>query len=298
MRTVRRFLAEELDSAVARLEKGHLSDHVVHEIRKELKRVRAALRLLRPCMGPDAYHRDNALVRDAARPLIPVRDAAILPQTLRRLQPRTAGKNGGAFARYLDGVLRQGQRAARRQLQSSELSAAIRELHALKRRIERLPASRLDRAAPSSGLERTYKSGRDALASAMLRATDESLHEWRKQVTYLANQLECIAPPDSKGFAARLERFRRLARRLGDDHDLALLNRKISQNSKVPNTAAAGGARQNTGAQQWASRVARRREALQRKAFRLGRRLYAPRPRNFALKIDKALRAGARSGAS
>jgi len=285
MRTVRRFLLGELESAVTRLERGDLSDPAVHELRREFKRLRAALRLLRPCMGADAYHRENALVRDAARPFTPLRDAAVLPQTLRRLQTRKDGKNGRAFASYLNGVLRQEQHAARRQLKPSVLRAAVRVLRAFKRRIEALPASRLDRAAPSSGLKRTYKSGRNALASVTLQSTDEHLHEWRKQVTYLANELECIAPPDSKGFSARLERFRRLARRLGDDHDLAVLNQKILEKileiSKLPNATAAATARQN-GAQEFASRVARRREALQSKAFRLGQRLYARRPRRMA----------------
>jgi CHAD domain-containing protein len=282
MRTVRRFLLGKLDSAVARLERGELSDHAVHEIRKELKRVRAALRLLRPCMGSDAYHRENACVRDAARPLTPMRDAAILPQALRHMLARTDGETGRALARYLYGVLRQEQRAARRQLKPSELRAAVRRLRALKRRIEGLPASRLDRAVPSSGLKRTYKSGRNALARVTLQATDEHLHEWRKQATYLANQLECISPPDTKRFAARLERFRRLARRLGDDHDLAVLNRKILQISQQPNAAPANAVRQNQGAQELTSRIARRREALQSKSFRLGQRLYARRPRRLA----------------
>ncbi len=244
--------------------------------------MRAALRLLRPCMGADAYHRENALVRDAARPLTPVRDATVLPQTLRGLDTRKDGKNGRAFASYLEGVLQEEQRAARRQLKPSVLRAAVRELRAFKRRIEALPASRLDRATPCSGLIRTYKSGRNALASVTLQATDEHLHEWRKQVTYLANQLECIAPPDDQGFAVRLEKFRRLARRLGDDHDLAVLNRKILEIAKPLNASAASAARQNDGAQQLESRVARRREALQSKAFRLGQRLYARRPRRLA----------------
>jgi CHAD domain-containing protein len=282
MRSVRRFLVAELDSAVAKLERGDLSDRALHEIRKQLKRVRAALRLLRPCMGLGAYHRENFLVRDAARPLTPMRDAAILPPALRRLGARTDGKRGGAFARYLDGVLRQEQRAARRQLKPSELKVAVRQLRALKRRIEGLPASRLDRAAPSSGLKRTYQSGRNAVASVTLQCTDQHLHEWRKQVTYLANELECIAPSDSKGFAARLERFRRLAQRLGDDHDLALLNRKILQISQQPNAAPASAVRQKDDARDLASGIARRREALQSKAFRLGQRLYARRPRRMA----------------
>ncbi len=80
------------------------------------------------------------------------------------------------------------------------------------------------------------------------------------------------------GFAARLERFRRLARHLGEDHDLAVLNRKILEIATPPSAAA----RHHSGAQELESRIARRREALQSKAFRLGQRLYARRPRRLA----------------
>ena len=282
MRTVRRFLLGELDGAIAKLEGGELSDRNVHAIRKEFKRVRAALRLLRPCLGSAAYRRENALIRDTARPLNPMRDAAILPLTLRRLQARAGGKKGAALARHLNGVLRQERRAARRQFEPGELKAAVRRLRAFKRRIEELPAARLDRADPCSGFVRTYQSGRNALASVALQATDERLHEWRKQVTYLANQLEYFAPPDSKGFAARLERFRRLAARLGDDHDLVVLNRKLLKVSRQSNAAPGAAARGGDDAQDWAHRIAHRRETLQGKAFRLGQRLYAHRPRRIA----------------
>jgi len=60
------------------------------------------------------------------------------------------------------------------------------------------------------------------------------------------------------------------------------LNRKIMEISKLPDPTAANAARQNDGAQELASRIARRREALQSKAFRLGQRLYARRPRRMA----------------
>ena len=301
MRSVRRFLLGELDHAVARLEKDRLSEQAVHETRRELKRVRAALRLLRPCMGSDAYHRENIVVRDAARPLAPMRDAAILPQVLRALPARSDARSHVAFARYVAGVLCQERRAARRQLKPVELRSAVRQLRSLKRRLEKLPAVRLDRAVPSSGLRRTYRSARNALASVTLQATDEHLHEWRKQVTYLGNELECIAPTDAKKLAARLDKFRRLARLLGDDHDLAILILKIRQIAEPANASPASGLRRIAGAQELARRVSRRREALQSKGFRLGQRLFASRPRRMAsrwLQLLSALRAPAAPGAA
>ena len=47
----------------------------VHEVRKSLKKIRAALRLVRPVIGDKSYRRENTCFRDAARPLTEVRDA-------------------------------------------------------------------------------------------------------------------------------------------------------------------------------------------------------------------------------
>ncbi|HYN14009.1 MAG TPA: CHAD domain-containing protein, partial [Burkholderiales bacterium] len=62
-----------------------LSDESIHELRRELKRARAGLRLLRQAVGDPAYTRENAALRDAARPLAPVRDATVVLQALDRL---------------------------------------------------------------------------------------------------------------------------------------------------------------------------------------------------------------------
>jgi CHAD domain-containing protein len=58
------------------------TDRSVHAARKEMKRARAALRLMRASLGDAAYRRMNGQVRDAARPLTPIRDASVLIRSL------------------------------------------------------------------------------------------------------------------------------------------------------------------------------------------------------------------------
>ena len=57
----------------------------VHAARKTLKRARASLRLLRDATGKPFYVRENAQLRDAARPLGRVRDAQALRARLESL---------------------------------------------------------------------------------------------------------------------------------------------------------------------------------------------------------------------
>src|SRR5262249_2675480 len=78
-RGVRRLLRKELGKALEALQGADpLPDEAVHAARKALKRARALLRLLRDALGSRVYRRENARLRDAARPLTAVRDARIL----------------------------------------------------------------------------------------------------------------------------------------------------------------------------------------------------------------------------
>ena len=271
MRTVRQALVRQLGKAIAGLKRRSPSDHAVHEARRELKRARAALRLLRRCIGDTAYRRENALIRDAAKPLTPLRDAKVLLETLRSLEPAMGGHGAGACVRALYRLSQQERRSSR-QLRPKELSAAAKALSAVKRRMEGVSNSRLDRASLGAGLKRTYKSGRRAFARVRRNATDERLHEWRKQAKYFANQLDIALPFVPKLAAKSGKTSHRLAERLGDDHDLAVLNDKIRRFTKDAGAASLGG-----GMRELTARLAGRRKTLQATAYRLGQRLYAPR---------------------
>jgi CHAD domain-containing protein len=78
LREVRRILLEWIAAAAATLGKKKITDADIHDARKQLKKARAALRLLRRSIGEIAYRRENAALRDAARPLGVARDSRVL----------------------------------------------------------------------------------------------------------------------------------------------------------------------------------------------------------------------------
>jgi len=162
--TVRQVLVAQLDEAIKGLSQGAPSDRVVHQIREKLKRARAALRLLRPCIGAQAYHRQNLLIRDVARPLTMVRDSEVLLHTLRGLELDAAKEKAGAavdkadaFSRLLHRELRRERIEERRRLGKRELHDEAAALLVVKRRIESISGMRLDGAALGAALERTTK---------------------------------------------------------------------------------------------------------------------------------------------
>jgi CHAD domain-containing protein len=272
--TARTALLAQLRKALDGMERRTRSDAAVHDIRKELKRARASLRLLRECIGVAEYRKDNALIRDAARPLTPVRDAKVLLEAFQRLRG-DGMPDGGVFAARFHKALKDQRRDARCHLRPAHLTGPVRALRDVERRTSLIPDRKLA-AAGADGLKRAYKSGRRALACAEREKTDERLHEWRKQTKYFANQLEIVIPFGPKRFKKSHQRAKRLADQLGDDHDLALLTEQIYRHAKDGHAPG-----RDDKVQELVSFLKNHRKRLQRKALKLGRRLYAEPARHY-----------------
>src|SRR6185437_17141784 len=73
---IKRITAGEIDSAIERLEHcGRKNrDEAIHEARKSVKKIRGALRLLRPELG-DTYRDENGRFRELGHRLSGIRDA-------------------------------------------------------------------------------------------------------------------------------------------------------------------------------------------------------------------------------
>ncbi len=282
MRGARRVLVEHIDKAIRTLQRHSLADEPVHEVRKEMKRTRAGLRLLREALGETAYRRLNRSVRNAARPLTPIRDAKVLRDALDNLLQQ-AGKSAQKQRRSeLHQVLQQERRLSRDKFSNKDLNAIRARLQEVKQHLQSLPDSRLDHAPTDAALKRAYKKAHRAFALAEQEPSNEHLHEWRKQVKYHFHQLEFVQPLKPKRIGAMIKQAHQLADYLGDDHDLALLHERIAlhatQAQASSDTAATDALIADLKGQ---------RAKLQRKSYRLGKKLYADRPRQVAKRIGK-----------
>ena len=222
----------------------------IHGARKQLKRARATLRLLRPVIGDESYRRENTAARDAARPLSKARDEEILGQAREGLIERF-----GSIASDLQ--VRQNARALTGK-QLADVEAA------LEKPLARVRAWQLDDAGwdcIETGLRSTYRRARRALRRARNGRATEDLHEWRKQTKYLWHQLQLLTALAPGPIGELADDFHRLADYLGDEHDLAVLRERASG--------------------QVTDLIDRRREELQDKAFALGERLYADKAKAF-----------------
>lgn len=241
-----------------------LTDTAVHTARRGLKRARAHLRLLRPALGDARYRRANARARDAARPLSHLRDADVLGELIAGLHARRDDRDP-ALARV------QRSLATRRRSDAATLARDPQGLRAIRTSLQALlRTSARWRFAPGSDAElpaalaRVFRRGRHLLAAARERPDVHTLHEWRKQVKYLADALRALEPYGPPKLHKLGRRARRLAERLGEQHDHAVLLEALAAPGRLP----------RAGVRRLARRLAREDAESLAEAFELGERLY------------------------
>ena len=291
---------EPVPKGVARMARGRIDDaldelggktestreEAVHSARKNIKKLRALLRLSRDQLGTEVYRRDNETFRDAAQQLSGLRDSDVMLATLADLQeryPRELGRNATGPA----GDLRQALEAHRIRTaggageQASEDAARL--LRRVRRRIGGWPLEQDGFEAVEGGLRRSYRRGRREYRAARRDPSSENLHEWRKRVKDLWYHLDILRDTWTPVMKALADEAHELSDRLGDDHDLAVLLAWADEHE-----AAAGETLRGP--------VERRRAELQADAFTLGAQLYADKPGRFTRRLERWWDASAAAG--
>lgn len=279
-RAYRLELTEPLPREIARVAQGRIDhaldelrgktdstpEEAVHEARKDMKKLRALLRLARGELGKNTFARENACFRDAARELAGTRDSDVMLETLASLELPPG--LGWELRKVMQAQL--GRDGARDRDVAARRATAI--LKDARRRVDDWALAHDSFDALAEGLERTYRRGRRAFRAALDEPSAEALHEWRKRVKdlwYDHTLLRELWPPVMN---AAGDEAHELSDRLGDDHDLVVLAAWVRGHlDPDPDFAEA---------------VIRRREALQREAFAFGERLYAEKPSAYMRRIE------------
>ena len=241
------------------------AEEAVHEARKDLKKLRALLRLARGELGESVFARENACFRDAGRELAAARDSDVMLDTLQALDiPDGLGWD-----------LRKSIQAHRaRNGEGGRHAAAVGVVAMLREArggVDNWPLEDDSFGALHDGLKRTYRRGRRDFKAAEANPSVEALHEWRKRVKDLWYHHTLLRPLWPPVMQAVGDQAHELADRLGDDHDLAML---------------ADWVRDHTDAgPEFFEAVDRRRAELQADAMTLGARLYTDKPSAYVRRL-------------
>lgn len=278
---VRRILLQQMAAALGALDQKRLSDEAVHTARKQLRRARASLRLLRCALKDATYRRENVTLRNIARRLSEIRDSKVLLDTFEKLvtrsgtRVRTGMVRSGAFRAVLQSNYVVARRRVMKPLMLKSVRAGLRRLLTRGERWH-LTAGR----PPVRGLKRTYADGRRGLARARRHPSAAGLHEWRKQAKYLWYQLELAGSLCSCPMKDLADRTHRLADCLGDDHDLVVLRDQVARH---PGTFS-----DLESQRLLVTLIDRRRAKLLGSALRLGQHVYQERPREFGSRFGNS----------
>jgi CHAD domain-containing protein len=271
---VRRIAHGRVDRALDQLRREAKSDvaGAVHGARKDLKKLRSLLRLVRADLGKERYRAERSRYRDAARLLSGARDAEVKLTTLTGLRERYADE-APAADELRHALEDERERTAGAQAADLEqrLEQAAEAIAAGGLGIDAWELANDDFSLFRAGLERSYRRGRDGFRALGDSPSDEAVHEWRKRVKDLWYQLRLLRPVWPAGMKGAIAAADELADLLGDHSDLALLIEDVS-------ARASGGAGDET-----LIVLARRRQReLLEQALPLGERLYAEKPKRFA----------------
>ena len=277
-----RISGELIQRALARIEcagKNRAED--LHQVRVTIKRLRALLRLARPVISEAFCDRENRRLKDIADRLASFRDATVSRQTLATLAKRVADKRSEeafdvVLARFVKhGFDPSGFRVRREQA----LRHAASSLAESKQSFENMLVPTEDWQALGPGLQMVYGRSRNRMLRALSYQTPETFHDWRKQVKYLYYQLQMLGSISPKRLEPMLRRLRKLEDRLGEDHDLAVLERLLCDGREQY-----GGKR----AVKWVvACLVRQSKKLRRETAAMGNEIFREKPRKFVDKLGK-----------
>jgi CHAD domain-containing protein len=249
----------------------------VHEVRKHLKKLRAAMRLAITEVGKDRHAREDRCVRRIGRLVSDLRDAQVRLQTLIQLRDETTnGPEDGPFP-HIEELL---------SLERDSFSAAftgwqkqaIPLLEHAEARLSKWPLDSLRWKQVCGAVCKIYKRGGRSLAKTIHVPEAEKFHAWRKRVKDIWYQSRILEPLNRVVLCEIAHDAEVLGELLGREHDLAFLWARLEKETTDESL--------RDELTQLEKLIRKRGKRLRRNALELGRRFYAEPAKAFAKRIS------------
>lgn len=279
---VRRAIVGRLDKAAERLRdagEGDARGEAIHGARKDLKKARAALRLVREGLGKKAFKRENRALRNAARLLSASRDAEVKLATLDALVDGDDDVPPAATALWREALVADRDRIVGEEGGDGE--EAIVALEAVAMRAPDWKIRDDGWKLLASGLDTAYRDGREAFAALGDAPGFEAVHELRKRGKDLWYQLRLLRDAWQPVLEPTAEEVHDFTDRLGDHHDLAVLLVDLAGRTEVDPVHR----------ETLRTLIEARQARLLAEARAAGERIYAEKPKAFTRRVRAYWRA-------
>jgi CHAD domain-containing protein len=274
---LKRVFREQIDSALQLCRHPAKQRGItVHEVRKHLKKLRAAMRLAVGEVGKNRYTREDRCVREIGRLISDLRDAQVRLQTLIQLRETAKGSGENRFPRIeeLLSLERESFSAAFAGWQKE----AIPKLERAGERLSQWPLAGITWKQICRTVGKTYKRGQRGLAKTIKKRQPKNFHAWRKRVKDLWYQLRILQPLNRVVLEKIAADAEVLGELLGREHDFDFLLARL-ENER-------GDEELRDELMQLQKLVQKRSRKLHRDALELGRRFYAEPSKAFAKRIS------------
>jgi CHAD domain-containing protein len=270
-KAVRRVSRERIRVARERLrDGGHPA--AIHDVRREIKKLRAIFRLARGEAGRGKYRKSVKSLRAAAGYLAAPRDARVRLKAFGKL----AGEAAWRFPEIEKRLHAHCRRETRRFRRNDIVATADRILRKIDRRVGGLKIKASGWAAIEPGLKESYVRGRVACELVHRAPSPENFHAWRKHAKNLWYYFQLLGPAWPVELRAMTDELELLAGQLGEDHDLHLLQQFVMRHC--------GGLAGETMALD--RHIQSRQEELRAAALQLGSRLYFEPPTALCRRLE------------
>ena len=261
-------------------------DRVVHTTRRRVKKVRALIRLVRPALGRRRYRAVNRQLRAVNRLLAPEADGQAVLETLARVAARYRDELPRDVAAGIHDRLVLGETIAHEEaaLNGVYEAAAVR-LRRVRNGVNDWELRATGFRVIASGLERTLRNSRRAMAKAAAHGRSDDYHTWRQRVKDHWLQIRLLQRRCHDRLAADERHLERLDGFLGEGHNCAILCDTLRSDATLTRADAAR-----------CLRLVRRYErALRRAARQLGAKVYHDTPTQYVARVRRLWRSARRS---
>jgi CYTH domain-containing protein/CHAD domain-containing protein len=232
---IRRVILGRLEKATERLREAGDGDALaesIHSARKDLKKARAALRLIREELGEKAFKRANHALRDAGRLLSASRDAEVKLETLESLVEGDAGDAPpGPTALWRAALIADRDRIV--DADADQTEAAVSAIEAVAARVPEWQIGHDGWKLFAPGIDTAYSEGREDFEALTDRPGVDAVHDLRKRGKDLWYQVRLLRDAWPAVLEATSEEVHDFTDLLGDHHDLAVLAEDLAGREEV-----------------------------------------------------------------
>jgi len=230
---LKRIVLERIDKSIFDLSKnnGSINDEI-HDCRKNFKKIRTVLRLVRSKIGNDIFRYENSFYRDSGKTLSDLRDSTVLIQTFDKLIGNDdVDKEKFEFSSFRNLLLeKHKQLNSNDNLQKDIINSLSTDIILARSRVFDWSFTGDNFKIILDDFQRIYEAGQTQMKNVLEEAIKENVHEWRKRAKDLWYSLRILSNIWPEIMSPLIIMLGSLTDLLGDTNDLFILKQEIMAN--------------------------------------------------------------------